>query len=205
MLTVRTVFCWSGGRRDVRPTNHAGRYRHHLTVSTPGDQNPTGSCLPRLHRGDRWLHGRIPGSGATDYAAIDRTIQCEVGVRRSPRPNAGLPEEPKGGSSSLAQLHLVGCHFHRPTSLCAVKCIARSSCRQETGSPRPWLNVTPAFQRFNVAITRAKALLIVVGNPVVLRKDYRWRLLLRLCTDYQAYCGIEDFDPKDAYNDFRNK
>lgn len=32
-----------------------------------------------------------------------------------------------------------------------------------------------SFQRLNVAITRAKALLIVVGNPAVLSKDHHWQ------------------------------
>ena len=34
-------------------------------------------------------------------------------------------------------------------------------------------------QRFNVAVTRAKALLVVVGHPVVLMEDASWRELLR--------------------------
>jgi helicase MOV-10 len=31
------------------------------------------------------------------------------------------------------------------------------------------------FQRFNVAVTRAKALLIVVGNPLLLGQDPDWK------------------------------
>ncbi len=34
-------------------------------------------------------------------------------------------------------------------------------------------------KRFNVAITRAKALLVVVGHPLVLLQDANWRELLR--------------------------
>jgi hypothetical protein len=34
-------------------------------------------------------------------------------------------------------------------------------------------------KRFNVAITRAKALLVVVGHPLVLARDEHWRELLR--------------------------
>lgn len=30
-------------------------------------------------------------------------------------------------------------------------------------------------QRFNVAVTRARSLLIVVGNPVILNKDSTWK------------------------------
>lgn len=30
------------------------------------------------------------------------------------------------------------------------------------------------LQRFNVALTRARSLLIVVGNPVILNKDPTW-------------------------------
>jgi putative helicase MOV10L1 len=36
-------------------------------------------------------------------------------------------------------------------------------------------------KRFNVAITRAKALLVVVGSPRVLAADDNWRQLLRHC------------------------
>ena len=35
-------------------------------------------------------------------------------------------------------------------------------------------------KRFNVAISRAKALLVVVGNPEVLAHDVHWCALLRL-------------------------
>lgn len=35
------------------------------------------------------------------------------------------------------------------------------------------------YQRFNVAITRAKELLIVIGNPELLMRDKNWRELIR--------------------------
>ena len=44
-------------------------------------------------------------------------------------------------------------------------------------------------KRFNVAITRAQALLIVVGNPHVLASDPMWRALIKHCVDNGAYRG----------------
>ncbi|NWH92946.1 SDE3 helicase, partial [Aegithalos caudatus] len=44
-------------------------------------------------------------------------------------------------------------------------------------------------KRLNVAITRAKALLIVVGNPVVLSKDPHWHRFLRYCKEEGGYTG----------------
>ena len=45
-------------------------------------------------------------------------------------------------------------------------------------------------KRFNVAITRAQALLIIVGNPLVLRLDPHWGALLRQCVERGAYRGV---------------
>ena len=46
-------------------------------------------------------------------------------------------------------------------------------------------------KRFNTAITRAQALLIVVGNPHVLMLDHEhWGALIRLCVAKGAYAGV---------------
>ncbi|KAK1796461.1 hypothetical protein P4O66_009518, partial [Electrophorus voltai] len=50
-------------------------------------------------------------------------------------------------------------------------------------------------KRFNVAMTRAKALLIVVGNPVILNKNPTWPRFIGYCEQEQGYTG---FDYKDA-------
>jgi helicase MOV-10 len=47
-------------------------------------------------------------------------------------------------------------------------------------------------KRFNVAVTRAKALLIVVGNPRVLETDKKhWLPLLRYCRNNESLIGAE--------------
>jgi helicase MOV-10 len=56
-------------------------------------------------------------------------------------------------------------------------------------------------KRFNVAVTRAKALLIVVGNPRVLATDTKnWLPLLRFCRDNGSWLG-EEWDEGVATDD----
>lgn len=58
------------------------------------------------------------------------------------------------------------------------------------------------MQRFNVAVTRAIALMIVIGNPDVLQCDPCWRALIKYCREQQLYKGVtpttdvnDDLDP----------
>ncbi|KAG8370233.1 hypothetical protein BUALT_Bualt14G0095700 [Buddleja alternifolia] len=44
-------------------------------------------------------------------------------------------------------------------------------------------------RRFNVAVTRAKSLLVVIGNPHILCKDPHWQNLLWYCVDNGSYKG----------------
>lgn len=46
-------------------------------------------------------------------------------------------------------------------------------------------------KRFNVAVTRAQALLIIVGNPYVLIQDLYWKSLLNYCVEVGAYIGCD--------------
>ncbi|XP_062420873.1 putative helicase mov-10-B.2 [Pungitius pungitius] len=49
-------------------------------------------------------------------------------------------------------------------------------------------------KRFNVAVTRAKALLIVVGNPRVLNTDATWARFIQYCRDEGGYDGPEQVE-----------
>ncbi|KAI7797621.1 putative helicase mov-10-B.1 [Triplophysa rosa] len=46
-------------------------------------------------------------------------------------------------------------------------------------------------KRFNVAVTRAKALLIIVGNPIILQTDTNWGRFIKYCTDEGGYTGYD--------------
>ncbi|XP_021395152.2 helicase MOV-10 [Lonchura striata] len=60
-------------------------------------------------------------------------------------------------------------------------------------------------KRLNVAITRAKALLIVVGNPTVLSKDQHWCRFLRYCKEQGGYTGYPYEDEGTAEDRLANE
>ncbi|KAK9970577.1 hypothetical protein ABG768_026510 [Culter alburnus] len=45
-------------------------------------------------------------------------------------------------------------------------------------------------KRFNVAVTRAKSLFIMVGNPIILRTDEIWGRFIDFCSDQGGYTGL---------------
>uniref|UniRef100_A0A7N8Y3R7 RNA helicase n=1 Tax=Mastacembelus armatus TaxID=205130 RepID=A0A7N8Y3R7_9TELE len=52
-------------------------------------------------------------------------------------------------------------------------------------------------KRFNVALTRAQALLIVVGNPRVLESDSTWKHFIKYCRDEEAFQGFVHVEEDD--------
>ena len=50
-------------------------------------------------------------------------------------------------------------------------------------------------KRFNVGITRAQALQIVVADPKLLASDRTWNHLLQYCISNQAYKGWDIGEP----------
>lgn len=60
-------------------------------------------------------------------------------------------------------------------------------------------------KRFNVAVTRAKALLIIVGNPYTLRQDVCWHRLLEFCRRKGAYRGVEYKDDDEHLADIEQR
>ena len=46
-------------------------------------------------------------------------------------------------------------------------------------------------KRFNVAVTRAMSLLIVIGDPYLLGADPTWRTFIEHCIKMRAYTGCD--------------
>uniref|UniRef100_A0A9J7XRF5 RNA helicase n=2 Tax=Cyprinus carpio TaxID=7962 RepID=A0A9J7XRF5_CYPCA len=55
-------------------------------------------------------------------------------------------------------------------------------------------------KRFNVAVTRAKSLLIMVGNPIILQTDTTWGRFINYCIEEKGYTGydISNLEETDA-------
>jgi helicase MOV-10 len=82
------------------------------------------------------------------------------------------------------------------------RCIILSTVRAETEHVSSDLRYNLGFvaneKRFNVAVTRAKTLLIVIGCPQVLAMDKEnWFPFLQYCHENGSWCG-EEWDPKEA-------
>lgn len=59
------------------------------------------------------------------------------------------------------------------------------------GSSKKMLGFLLDAKRFNVATTRAKALMILLGNPYVLSLDSNWKILLQYCLENGGYTGCD--------------
>ena len=83
-----------------------------------------------------------------------------------------------------ARIVFISTTLSKPSSLRSAS-FASTTSTDSTNPLSLWNNP----RRFNVAITRAKALLVVVGHPAVLLEDPLWRELLRQCSSRGACRG----------------
>ena len=67
----------------------------------------------------------------------------------------------------------------------------RSNDRLMQRDLRHSLGFVSSQQRLNVAVSRARALLIIVGNPHLLGKDPTWKRLIRMCKERGYYVGCD--------------
>ncbi|XP_043952252.1 putative helicase mov-10-B.1 isoform X2 [Gambusia affinis] len=78
--------------------------------------------------------------------------------------------------------------------------ILMSTVRSNPGLTAPNQHFSLGFvkdeKRFNVAMTRARNLLVVVGDPRVLEIDPMWNKLIHYCLKERAYRGINIYDLK---------
>ncbi|KAL7306479.1 hypothetical protein TKK_0001178 [Trichogramma kaykai] len=69
--------------------------------------------------------------------------------------------------------------------------VVRTSDAEVGVDVRHALGFISSTERLNVAITRARSLLIIVGCPRLLKKDIHWRSVLEYCITSRAYIGVD--------------
>ncbi|PWA73276.1 RNA helicase SDE3 [Artemisia annua] len=76
----------------------------------------------------------------------------------------------------------------------------RSTIKHNETDKRHCLGFLSNPRRFNVAITRARSLLIAIGNPHIICKDEHWNKLLWHCADNDSYKGCFLPDKEEIVN-----
>lgn len=75
----------------------------------------------------------------------------------------------------------------------------RSSLQLIGSDLRHALGFVQSAKRMNVAISRARYLMFIFGNPHLLYLDHCWRSCIKYCVDNEAYLGCDlpdDFDSR---------
>lgn len=67
----------------------------------------------------------------------------------------------------------------------------RANCRLLDYDAKYGLGFLVDDKRFNVTLTRAKAKLIIIGNPTCLTRDRKWRRYMDLCKSLNCYFGAQ--------------
>ncbi|XP_026734612.1 putative helicase mov-10-B.2 [Trichoplusia ni] len=72
----------------------------------------------------------------------------------------------------------------------------RANCNLLEHDAKFQLGFLVDHKRFNVAITRAKAKVIIIGNPLCLERDSKWQMYIQKCRELGTYHGFDsrDFD-----------
>ncbi|XP_049290312.1 probable RNA helicase armi isoform X1 [Anopheles funestus] len=142
---------------------------------SPSWFNPAEACMvhkivERLYRGGRY--------GPNDIGIITPYVMQVRSIRRIF--DAASLESPKIGSVE---------EFQGQERKVIIMSVVRSSRHHLTRDASTRLGFISAPKRINVAISRAKVALVVVGNPHLLATDGIWGSLLQSAMDRDSYCG----------------
>ncbi|KAK7102225.1 putative helicase mov-10-B.1 isoform X2 [Littorina saxatilis] len=118
------------------------------------------------------------------YRRQVQKIQTELRKRSLPGIKVGSVEEFQGQERQVIVVSTV-----------------RSNPRYLTTDNKFGIGFLQNDKRFNVAVTRPKALLVVIGNPNILRHNASWNAFVQFCKDNQ--CMVDphlDRDKDDSYS-----
>ncbi len=116
----------------------------------------------------------------TPYTQQVKTIRAKLQQEKMAAPKIGTVEEFQGQERNIILLSTV-----RTTELHAMK------------DQRYSLGFVKQPARMNVAISRARALLVIFGNPLLLSRDQNWRKLIDHCKRNKSAVNYDYGDPNE--------
>ena len=81
--------------------------------------------------------------------------------------------------------------FQGQEKMAIIVSVVRSSPEIITVDMQKALGFVANGRRLNVALSRARAILIILGNPHLLSLDMHWRSVLKHCVESNAYIGCD--------------
>ena len=93
--------------------------------------------------------------------------------------------------------------FQGQESKVVILSLVRSSkpnCNKPNSDVTKSIGFVACAKRFNVAVTRARSLLIVVGNAAVLSQDERWKALVDYCKHLRCFISDSSEDRTGIHN-----
>lgn len=119
----------------------------------------------------------------TPYAQQVKKIRALIAEREFALPKIGTVEEFQGQERKIILLSTV-----------------RTSQRQLPMDERYSLGFVRSPERMNVAISRAKALLVIFGSQKLLSQNQNWKSLIQNCIDKKSAVNCVDILPNMGYD-----
>ncbi|KAK6623465.1 hypothetical protein RUM43_009317 [Polyplax serrata] len=119
----------------------------------------------------------------TPYVQQVRKLRHVLDALKIAQPKIGTVEEFQGQERNVIIISAV-----------------RSSTKRISSNIREMLGFLACPQRLNVALTRARALLIILGNPLFLAKDPHWKTVIEYCQSNKSFTGCNFFKFDDITN-----
>uniref|UniRef100_A0A1B6MT70 RNA helicase n=1 Tax=Graphocephala atropunctata TaxID=36148 RepID=A0A1B6MT70_9HEMI len=155
---------------------HGVRGTNCQAVDSPSWHNPHEAVQAAMYLQALYAAGLTPDQCGiiTPYQAQAVKIHQMLYTLEVPPPKVGSVEE-----------------FQGQERMAIIVSTVRSSPQLIETDLRHTMGFVASPRRLNVAVSRARAVLVVIGNPHLLARDHYWRTVLTCCVRNRAYTGCD--------------
>uniref|UniRef100_A0A1B6HGZ4 Uncharacterized protein n=1 Tax=Homalodisca liturata TaxID=320908 RepID=A0A1B6HGZ4_9HEMI len=176
LVSLRSVLPPRPDRSPPALVFHGVRGTNCQAVDSPSWHNPHEAVQVTMYLQALYAAGLTPEQCGiiTPYQAQAVKIRQMLDTLEVSAPKVGSVEE-----------------FQGQERMAIIVSTVRSSPQLIQKDLRHTIGFVASPRRLNVAVTRARALLVVIGNPHLLARDHYWRTVLTYCVRNQAYTGCD--------------